>query len=118
MNLKYFSLSEFESPDLPNSGEKMDPQFLSMLDNARDIAGISFKITSGYRSKEHNAKVGGVSNSSHLLGYAADISASSGSERWQIVKALIEAKFTRIGIAKSFIHVDNDPNKNSAIWTY
>jgi uncharacterized protein YcbK (DUF882 family) len=115
---KYFSLSEFDSPDLPNSGLHMDYEFLRMLDTARDKAGIPFKITSGYRTKLHNDKVGGVSNSSHLQGYAADIACSSGAERWKIINALIEAGFNRLGVAKTFIHVDNDPNKSAAVWTY
>ena len=116
---KYFSLSEFDSPDLPHSGRaNMDSNFLRMLDTARDTAGIPFKITSGYRTEVHNAKVGGVSNSSHLRGYAADIAVSGGGERWVIIDSLIKAGFNRIGVAKGFIHVDNDPDKTPAIWTY
>lgn len=115
---KYFSLSEFDSPDLPNSGVNMDSDFLQMLDSARDISGIPFKITSGYRTEVHNAKVGGVANSSHLRGYAADIACGSGSDRWKIIDSLIKAGFNRIGVAKTFVHVDNDPDKSSAIWTY
>lgn len=117
-DLKHFSLSEFDSPDLKGSGVNMDATFLELLDTARDKAGVPFKITSGYRSKEHNAKVGGVENSSHLRGYAADIACTSGSQRWQIINALIEVGFSRIGVAKTFIHVDNDPEKSSSIWTY
>ena len=115
---KYFSLSEFDSPDFPASGLNMDATFLQMLDTARDKAGIPFKITSGYRTESHNAKVGGVANSSHLKGYAADIACTSGSERWIIIDALIKSGFERIGVAKTFVHVDNDPDKSSAIWTY
>ena len=59
MNLKYFSLDEFDSPDLPNSGVNMDRDFLAMLDNARDIAQIPFKINSGYRTKERNEQAKG-----------------------------------------------------------
>lgn len=117
MKLKYFEHKEFSSPDLPNSGELMDNKFLQMLDNARAIAGIPFRITSGYRSEEHNAKVGGVVNSSHLRGYAADISITK-ETGIQILSALIEAGFRRVGIAKTFIHVDNDPNKPNRVWTY
>ena len=115
---KYFSLSEFDSPDLPHSGINMDSSFLQMLDTARDKAGIPFKITSGYRTESHNAKVGGVSNSSHLRGYAADVAVSNGGERWIIIDSLIKAGFNRIGVAKGFIHVDNDPDQSPAIWTY
>ena len=62
IKLKYFELSEFDSPDQENSGINMDHDFLRMLDKAREIAGISFKINSGYRSETHNLKVGGVPN--------------------------------------------------------
>ena len=58
--MRNFNLKEFDSPDLSGSGLNMDKDFLSMLDNARDIAKTPFKITSGYRTKEHNVKVGGV----------------------------------------------------------
>ena len=61
MNLNYFSLSEFDCPSIPNSGVNMDKQFLTKLESAREIAGIPFKITSGYRSVGHNKEVGGGS---------------------------------------------------------
>jgi len=119
MNLKYFSLSEFDSPDLPNSGVNMDGEFLTKLDNARAISSIPFKITSGYRTEAHNKAVNGVSDSSHMKGHAADIAVGSGSDRWTVVNALIRSGFNRIGIAKTFIHVDDDPSKPSnVIWTY
>ena len=119
MNLNYFTLSEFDSPDLPNSGVNMDKQFLTKLETAREYASIPFKISSGYRSAEHIAKVGGVSDSAHTRGYAADIVCSSSGQRHIIIKALLDAGFNRIGIANSFIHVDNDPSKApDVIWTY
>tara|TARA_R100001015_G_C4609020_1_gene164284 strand:+ start:894 stop:1262 length:369 start_codon:yes stop_codon:yes gene_type:complete len=120
----YFKLDEFDSPDLPNSGINMDKNFLNMLDDARKYAGVPFKINSGYRTELHNDKVGGKpktrtsKGSSHMYGFAADISANSGKERWTIIEALIFAGFKRIGVAKSFIHVDNDPDKPNAIWSY
>ena len=124
IKLKYFELSEFDSPDQENSGVNMDHDFLRMLDKAREIAGISFKINLGYRSEAHNLRVSGVpkttSNrgSSHLYGFAADISCTNSNIREAIVRSLIKAGFTRLGIAKSFVHVDNDPNKVDAIWLY
>ena len=117
--MKYFTLDEFDSPDLPNSGINMDANFLSMLDDARHMADIPFKINSGYRTKEHNYKVGGKEKSSHLVGKAADISCSGSRERWIIITALQDAGFNRIGIANNFIHVDSDENKSpNVIWTY
>ena len=82
--MKYFTLDEFDCPSLPNSGKNMDSSFLAKLEQAREIAGIPFKITSGYRTKEHNAEVGGVPNSSHLIGVASDIAVSGGADRYII----------------------------------
>jgi len=116
MALKYFKLSEFD--DAPGTGKNMKKEFLTKLDKARAIADVPFKITSGYRSKETNKRVGGVSTSSHLKGLAADISCKDSSTRQKIVNALIKAGFTRIGIADTFIHCDTDKDKNDAIWLY
>ena len=44
-----------------------------VLQPLRDTVGAPVYINSGYRSKRLNAKVGGVPNSRHLLGKAADI---------------------------------------------
>ena len=97
----------------------MDADFLVMLDEARSIAGVSFHINSGYRTRVHNERVGGSKNSSHLRGLAADIRCRNSSERFLIVAALIAAGFNRIGIANSFIHVDNDSVKTPGVaWLY
>ena len=114
----HFDIQEFDDPTLQNSGINMDATFLQMLDDARGIAGIPFTITSGYRTKEHNEKVGGVSNSSHLVGKAADIKVGNGSERYIILNALIQAGFRRLGVAQSFLHCDNDESKANSVWTY
>jgi hypothetical protein len=70
MELENFNLSEFDSPDLTGSGSKMNPDFLLKLDKARGIAGVPFKINSGYRTESHNKKVGGTPNSAHTKGFA------------------------------------------------
>ena len=120
MDLKYFKLSEFSSPDEPNSGSKMDKQFLEKLDYARHNAGIPFKINSGYRTENHNdnvlkARIG----SSHKKGLAADIGYNGSRDRYIILNALMEVGITRFGIAKSFIHCDLDNSKDSnVIWLY
>lgn len=119
MILKHFSYEEFDSPDAVGSGVNMDNEFLRMLDLAREIANISFKINSGFRSEKHNQSVGGKSQSSHLIGKAADIAYKNSRERYIIISALQEAGFNRLGIAKTFVHVDNDETKSAdVIWTY
>jgi len=117
--MKYFKLNEFDSPDLKGSGQFMDETFLSMLDEARNEANIPFKINSGYRTIKHNKKIGGVKSSSHLKGLAVDIKCIDSRSRFIIVNSLINAGFTRIGIAKTFIHVDCDIDKSAqVIWMY
>lgn len=99
--------------------DKMDADFLTALDEARELAGIPFKINSAYRSPEHNAKVGGKPNSSHLKGLAVDISVRDSRSRFIVLNALISVGFNRIGIADTFIHVDLDKDKSQqVIWTY
>ena len=121
---KNFKASEFASPDLKGSGENMRDEFVELLQEARDIAEIPFKINSGYRTKEYHLDLGkrGYSiakRSAHCEGYAADIACGDSKKRWLIVGALLLAGFNRIGIGSSFIHVDNSPSKTpDRIWTY
>ncbi len=116
--MKYFTLDEFDCPSHQGSGVNMDGSFIAKLEQARQIAGIPFKINSGYRTKERNQQVGGVPNSSHLIGVAADIAVRSGNERYIILNALIKAGFKRLGVAKTFIHCDTDTSKSNSVWTY
>ncbi len=117
--MRWFNYSEFDSPDEPGTGNLMDIDFLEMLDEARSVAGIPFVITSGYRTEEWNAEVGGKKDSSHLSGCAADISCTTSRDRFIMITSLLEAGFDRIGIGEDFIHIDTDWEKNAAlIWTY
>lgn len=116
---EHFSRWEFDSHLDEGSGEKMNEAFIDKLHQARKLAGIAFKINSGYRTPQHNKLIGGSPNSSHMGGYAADISATDSITRYKILTALIHVGFNRIGIADTFIHVDNDPEKvKNVIWTY
>ena len=116
--MKYFKLEEFDSPDQPGSGKHMKKEFLQLLDKSRALAGIPFVVTSGFRTRDWNERVGGRVGSSHLAVCAADLSCTSSGARSQIVQALIKVGFNRIGIGKNFIHVDNDITKTPAIWLY
>lgn len=123
--LKYFNYEEFDSPDedgscLPTTdGGKMSISFLHKLDEARAIAGVPFKITSGYRSEKHNATVGGRVGSSHLKGVAVDIRCNNSADRTKIINALVKVGLgRRLGIAKTFLHTDDDKDKPAAIWLY
>ena len=87
-------------------------ELVDMLDKAREIAGIPFVITSGYRDVTHNEDVGGVKDSSHTKGEAVDLRARNSHEHFLITKALMDAGFTRISKCyKSHIHCDIDSIK-------
>jgi zinc D-Ala-D-Ala carboxypeptidase len=117
--LRFFKRHEFDSPDLVGSGALMDQRFLALLDQARQIADTPFRINSGYRSPVHNQRVGGSTNSSHIRGHGADIACTDNFLRHKIVHALIAVGFTRIGIARTFIHADNDPSlPQGVMWLY
>ena len=120
MDLKYFTLSEFDSPDEIGSGANMDKDFLEKLDYARGNASIAFKITSGYRTPHWNDNVVGARiGSSHKKGLAADIACVGSRERQIIVKALMDVGINRIGIGKTYIHADVDKSKDAnVIWLY
>ena len=117
--MKHFKFSEFDSPDAPGSGARMDPAFLKMLDEARELAGIPFHINSGYRTPKHNQRINGSKQSSHMRGLAADVKCVNSRDRFRIVAALIAAGFARIGIHDAFIHCDCDNIKTpGVVWLY
>jgi uncharacterized protein YcbK (DUF882 family) len=115
---KNFVSTEFSSPDNKASGLMMNKEFIKRLQIARDLAGIPFHINSGFRTPEHNAKVGGQPNSAHLRGFACDIATSSPNSKFIILKSLLNAGFLRIGVYETFIHCDTDPSLPiGVIWT-
>ena len=110
--LRHFTPAEFRCKCGCGAGvEKMDADLLKMLDEARDIAGIPFSLTSAYRCAKHNKTVGGVADSAHTRGYAVDIRCVDSYSRFVMLQALLEAGFRRIELAPAWIHVDNDPDK-------
>lgn len=96
-----------------------DKAFTDKLNEARELADTPFVINSWSRCDEHNRAVGGSKTSSHLLGCAVDIKTTSLEQRYKILTALIKVGFTRIGVAKTFIHVDSDITKTQHVfWLY
>jgi len=109
----HFTEEEFRCPC---GCETLNPNkgFLERLERARTRAEIPFPVQSGSRCDEHNEDVGGVDSSSHKAdetteSHAADIGCRASRARSKILTALRAVGFNRIGIAKTFIHVDIDP---------
>lgn len=123
MNYRYFSERDTALSCRCGCGkgiDDMDISFMAKLDEARNIAKIPFVLTSGYRCPSYNASVSYTGNSGpHTKGHAVDIKATSSRARYRIVNALFAVGFTRLGIGKGMIHVDDDPSKDpEVIWEY
>lgn len=74
---KHFGIHEFHSKDgerVPNKYYPNVKKMMNALEVIRaEIGHFPIYINSGFRSKKHNANVGGVVNSQHLKAKAVDI---------------------------------------------
>ena len=111
---KNFKLKEFHSKDgsiMPGAVFENVKELATNLQILRDHLGLPIKVNSGYRSPEHNAKVGGVKNSQHLLGKAGDIKVI-GMRPKEVAETIIELinqgvmKQGGVGVYPSFVHYD------------
>ena len=86
--MKYFSIKELTKSETatkkgidntPNTGQVKNLEALidNLLDPIREQWGAAIYVTSGFRSVALNKAVGGVANSHHLGGYAADLTVKS-----------------------------------------
>ncbi len=116
---KYFKEIEFQRCSPPCSLQDMKQEFMDILDKVRETAGIPLIINSAHRSTQHEKKQGRTGASTHTLGCAADIKAADSRTRFLIVDAAIKLGVTRIGIAKTYIHIDtSEKHDKQVIWLY
>tara|TARA_B100000959_G_scaffold147137_1_gene154500 strand:+ start:400 stop:762 length:363 start_codon:yes stop_codon:yes gene_type:complete len=84
----------------------------------RDTLNRSITINSGIRCSNHNSTINATPTSSHIDGWAADLKYTGSAERYTLLYAIMPV-FDRVGIAKTFIHVDVDANKTAGVvWLY
>jgi len=79
-----------------------------VLDPARRRLGKPIIVNSGFRCPLHNGRVGGVANSQHLRGEAADVSllAHTRSSVQELARVIIEnGKFDQVIVYPTFVHV-------------
>ena len=119
-----FFKSEFDSKDgaeMPEDVFYNIQKLANQLQVIRNYIGKGIKVNSGYRSPKHNKAIGGVKNSQHVLGKAADL-VVRGIKPEQlaiIIERLIndgEILQGGIGIYNSFVHYDI--RKIKARWDY
>jgi uncharacterized protein YcbK (DUF882 family) len=108
-----FSLNEFNKHNftVPTDVLRNLLELAKNLQVLRDEVKKPIKITSGYRSPEHNAKVGGVKSSKHITGQAADIKVEGYTPKQvtEVIEKLIAAgkmKQGGIGTYSTWVHYD------------
>lgn len=88
--MKWFSMNEFECHcgcRMPDSARANIVALVEqVLDPAREQYGKPVCVNSGYRCASHNAAVGGVANSQHMRGEAADICCSDNEQLAKIIE--------------------------------
>lgn len=111
----FFDSSEFACADGSHSvwfhkhGVDVNPQLVDLCNKIRSKYGRPVVVTSGYRSESHNAKVGGVANSLHCQGQAADIKPLAKDMKYfaEFAKACYDSNPNGgVGIYDSWMHVD------------
>lgn len=93
------------------SVEDLNPKLVDRIILAQRMCGEQFTITSGFRSQSYERSKGRKGTSSHCKGLAVDVSAINSHLRFKIVAGCILAGFPRLGIGKTFIHIDIDETK-------
>lgn len=97
----------------------IDSFFISSLMRLETYLGRELKYVSGFRCPECNAKAGGSVHSAHMRGLAVDIKCVNSRDRFQICQAAFALEFCRIGIGKTFVHLDVDTSLDQEVeWMY
>ena len=93
---------------------EIDMNMVKIADKIRSRIGKPIQINSGIRCKIHNANVGGVSNSQHLFGNAADLGCPSGCTPIQMASIAedVMGDTGGIGIYSWGIHIDTRTTKS------
>lgn len=106
MASKYFSYDEVTCHCCGRHGAT--PELLQFLDDVREATGGPLEISCAYRCPEHNAEVGGVPNSSHVRGLAADLIANERVSVEQLARICEKLNADGVGryYSDGFVHAD------------
>lgn len=114
-NIRYFRRTEFacQCGGKYCNGFPCEPaeETVKICDEIRKRAKVPITISSGIRCEQHNAEVGGVSNSNHKYGKAADLVCSLSPEELKKIAEEVTAEMIPgrggIGLYSWGVHVDN-----------
>lgn len=111
LELQKLSELNFKYCNPASSIDELNPKLVDRIILAQRMCGEQFTITSAYRSQGYERSKGRKGSSSHCKGLAVDVSAVNSHLRFKIVAGCILAGFPRLGIGKTFIHIDIDETK-------
>lgn len=83
-----------------------DEKMVRTVDEIRRRLGVPITINSGIRCEKHNKASGGVANSEHLYGRAADLHSSASPARMKAVAEEVMGNTGGIGLYNWGIHAD------------
>ena len=116
---KWFSASEFLRCTPSCTIFQMDGAFLDLLDAIRERAGIPLVLNSAYRNGAWELSHGRMGTSAHTKGQAVDIRCNTSANRYKIIAAALRCGIKRIGVAHTYIHLDNSKtHAQDVIWDY
>jgi uncharacterized protein YcbK (DUF882 family) len=112
---EHFNSKEFVPKSWKSPKFVINRKLVEMLEMLRVDVGRPVVVTSGYRSPEHQKAIGGIANSQHLLGRAADVSIK-GYTVDQIANVGLMLGFGGIGRyhKDNFVHLDIGPRRDWA----
>lgn len=128
--MKHFKEKEFVckccgSTGSPQVRENIVALVDNVLDPAREKFGGPVSVNSGYRCPRHNLSVGGATNSQHMRGEAADITAGSPEDNKRLAEIMEQngkydqlIKYLNPDGGIRFIHVSwkrNGPNRKQRL---
>ena len=118
--LENFTKAEFDCKE--TGGNEMSLEFMIKLQALRYALDEAMIVTSGFRAKEHSIEARKQTPGFHAEGIAVDIGCHS-DRAWDIVKIAMQLNFYGIGISQKngrprFIHLDNRPKKEKALYSY
>lgn len=114
--MKYFKMKEFvrsntadhyniDNTPTVEASRNIETLVKEVLDPLRAKLGEPIRVTSGYRNPILNQMVGGVENSQHLKGEAADVTCSNILQMFNVLVNELCFDQCRLYLTRNYIHI-------------